>query len=135
MNGQHAAQTDGAQMAFAGLIADEAALDEIKANVKARMDEQRRVEDLDIEAHNDGSFRLISLQCYNRQDNLNLPAYRYSHVITVRWEDADGRLAESFDGWASTPEAAQTEAQRKYAAWLDRMDQISAWTFQRSAVC
>jgi hypothetical protein len=103
--------------------------DKIIANAAAA--EQRRVEDALIDAHNDGSFRLISLQCYNRQDDLNLPAYRFSHVINVQWEDAGGRLAETFDGWASTPEAAQTEAQRKYTAWLDRMDQISAWTFQR----
>jgi hypothetical protein len=49
MNEQHAAQTDGAELAFAGLVADEAALDEIKANVKARMEAQRRVEDALIE--------------------------------------------------------------------------------------
>jgi hypothetical protein len=91
-----------------------------------------RMEDLEIDARNDGGFRIVSVNHYPSTDELNLPAYRYSHTIIVRWTDDDMRrghtLAESFDGWADTPEAAQAEANRKWAAWGARMHRISAWT-------
>jgi hypothetical protein len=91
-----------------------------------------RMEDLEIDAHNDGGFRIISVTHTDGRDELNLPAYRHSHTIIVRWTDDDMRrghtLAESFDGWADSPAAAQAEANRKWAAWGARMHRISAWT-------
>jgi hypothetical protein len=95
-----------------------------------------RMRDLDIQQHEDGGFRVISVNHYIGRDDLNLPAYRFSHTIIVRWEDAACKrpLAEAFDGWANSHEAAQAEAARKYAEWNAKMQSISAWTCQRRAV-
>ena len=96
----------------------------------------KRFRDQDIQDHNDGHFRVISVNHYTGRDDLNLPAYRFSHTIIVRWEDAACKrpLAEAFDGWANSHEAAQAEAERQYAEWDAKMRAINGWTIQREAV-
>jgi hypothetical protein len=78
-------------------------------------------------------YQIVSEAKYDSFDTLNLPAYRYSVTLSVRWTDEYTRrpLAEQFYGYGPDWETAEGMAKEARAAWIARMNAIGSRKFQR----
>jgi hypothetical protein len=103
--------------------------------------EQRRVEDAlideqhaDIDAKPETiGYQIVREAKYESSDMLNLPAYRYTVTLVVKWTDEYSRrpLAEHFYGYGPDWDAAEDMAKEARAAWIVRMNAIGSRKFQR----
>jgi hypothetical protein len=78
-------------------------------------------------------YQIVSEAKYDNFDTLNLPAYRYSVTLVVKWTDEYTRrpLAEHFYGYGPDWDAAEDMAKEARAAWVVRMNAIGSRKFQR----
>jgi hypothetical protein len=77
-------------------------------------------------------YQIVSETTYNRTDPLNLPLYRHTVMIDVRWTDEYTRrpLTDHFYGYGPDWETAQAQAKEEYATWIARMNSIGVRRFQ-----
>jgi hypothetical protein len=81
-------------------------------------------------------YQIVSEAKYDSFDTLNLPAYRYTVTLVVKWTDEYTRrpLAEQFYGYGPDWETAQAQADEQRAAWIVRMNAIGSRKFGKAVL-